>query len=291
MKRITIYNINEVVIKYTKERWSMKIYVFSDSFGETGEHLARCALSQFGIEDANLEKCPHINDISTLEYHLGKIVDEEDIIILHTIVELDVVERLKGFCKDRGIRSLDILNPFIDIIEDVMEKKPLRQAKAHRSLDEKYFKRIEAIEFAVKYDDGKDVRGMSEADIILVGISRTSKTPLSIYLGNNNKLKVTNIPLYPEGELPKEVYNTHSKKVIGLTNSVEMLNKIRTGRLKTIGCTRDNKYSDLGRIIEELDHADSVMKRIGCPVIDVSEKAIEETAELVLKIAREREII
>ena len=158
-------------------------------------------------------------------------------------------------------------------------------------MDEKYFGRIEAIEFAVKYDDGKDQHMLHEADLVLVGISRTSKTPLSIYIANKMSLKVLNIPLVPEVEPPKELFEIPKKKIIGLTNSIEMLNKIRTERVRCIGLRNGSTYSSLSRIIEELDYAEKVMKKLGCPVIDVSQKAIEETAQVIVEIMKEQELL
>ena len=158
-------------------------------------------------------------------------------------------------------------------------------------MDEKYFGRIEAIEFAVKYDDGKDQHMLHEADLVLVGISRTSKTPLSIYIANKMYLKVLNIPLVPEVEPPKELFEIPKKKIIGLTNSIEMLNKIRTERVRCIGLRNGSNYSSLSRIIEELNYAEKIMKKLGCPIIDVSQKAIEETAQVILEIMKEQELL
>jgi len=263
------------------------IHVFSDSFGETGEQLARCALSQFGMRESEIVKHSHVSNLEVLEQEL-KILDKaRNIIVLYTIVHLDVVKKLKEFCRDRSFKCIDMLNPLIDLLEVHVEKPPKRESGLYRRLDEKYFKRIAAIEFAVKYDDGKDVRGIHEADLVILGVSRTSKTPLSIYLGNKKKIKVINIPLVPEVEVPKEIFEVPKKKIIGLTNSIEMLNKVREQRLKTIGFENGSTYSSMGRIIEELDYADEIMKKVGCPVVDVSEKAIEESAEIIMEIARE----
>ena len=158
-------------------------------------------------------------------------------------------------------------------------------------MDDKYFGRIEAIEFAVKYDDGKDQHMLHEANLVLVGISRTSKTPLSIYIANKMYLKVLNIPLVPEVEPPKELFEIPKKKIIGLTNSIEMLNKIRTERVRCIGLRNGSNYSSLSRIIEELNYAEKIMKKLGCPIIDVSQKAIEETAQVILEIMKEQELL
>ncbi len=263
------------------------VHVFSDSFGETGEQLARCALSQFGLRESEVIKHSHVCNLEVLERELKILNGAKNIIVLYTIVHLDVVGRLKEFCREREFKCIDMLNPLIDLLEVHVGRAPRRESGLYRRLDEKYFKRIEAIEFAVKYDDGKDIRGIQEADLVILGVSRTSKTPLSIYLGNKKKIKVINIPLVPEVEVPKEVFEIPKRKVIGLTNSIEMLNKIREQRLKTIGFENGSTYSSMGRIIEELDYAEGIMKRVGCPVVDVSEKAIEESAEIIMEIARE----
>lgn len=157
-------------------------------------------------------------------------------------------------------------------------------------MDESYFRRIAAIEFAVKYDDGKDPgKGIKEAELVLIGISRTSKTPLSMYLANRN-VKVANVPLVPEIPVPKEVYEIDPKKIIGLTNSPEVLNNVRTTRLKTLGLSSNANYAKLDRILEELEYSEKVMRKIGCPVINVANKAIEETASDILDIMKEKGI-
>lgn len=133
------------------------------------------------------------------------------------------------------------------------------------------------------YDDGKDPRGFLEADLVLVGVSRTSKTPLSMYLANKN-IKVANLPLVNEIEPPKEIFEIPKKRIIGLTNSPEKLNAIREVRLKSLGLRENSNYASISRILDELEYADKIMKRLGCPIIDVSNKAIEETADNVLSL-------
>ena len=150
-------------------------------------------------------------------------------------------------------------------------------------------KRVEAIEFAVRYDDGKDTRGILKSDIVLLGISRTSKTPLSMYLANKN-IKVANVPLVPEIPIPKEVFEINPKKIIGLTNSPEKLNQIRQERLKSLGLSSDANYAKFDRILQELDYSEKIMKQVGCPVINVSNKAIEETAGIILDIIKENNL-
>ena len=148
--------------------------------------------------------------------------------------------------------------------------------------DSGYFSRVEAIEFAVRYDDGKDPRGLRTADVGIIGVSRTSKTPLCMYLANKS-IRATNIPLVPELPVPKVIFEVPSSKIIGLTNSPEKLIRIRKERMKSMGLNADTSYTNLARIFEEIEFANEVMKKIGCPIIDVSDKAIEETADLVIR--------
>jgi regulator of PEP synthase PpsR (kinase-PPPase family) len=168
------------------------------------------------------------------------------------------------------------------------KKEPLYEAGLNRRLDADYFKKVEAIEFAVKYDDGKDSRGIKKADVVLLGISRTSKTPLSMYLAHKN-IKVANIPLVPEVEPPKELFESIKGKIIGLTNDPDKLNHIRMERLKALGLDYTANYANMERILNELDYAEKLFHKLRCPVINVSTKAIEETASIILSIIREGE--
>jgi regulator of PEP synthase PpsR (kinase-PPPase family) len=149
------------------------------------------------------------------------------------------------------------------------------------SLDENYFKKVEAVEFAVKYDDGRDFSGVPKADIVLIGVSRTSKTPLSMFLAHK-KYKVANVPLVPELQPPEALFHVPKHKVIGLRIDPEKLNRIRELRLKTLGLAPDANYANMARIRQELEYADKIMQRIGCVVIDVTDRAVEETASLVM---------
>lgn len=269
----------------------LTVHIFSDSFGESGEQVLRCALSQFDIEKYNILRHSRVSTVDVLERELKKIKDYSNSFILFTLVNMDVVQRMKEFCSENKINYSDLLNPLLTALQTQIGEEPKRKSGAYRVMDEKYFGRIEAIEFAVKYDDGKDQHMLHEADLVLVGISRTSKTPLSIYIANKMYLKVLNIPLVPEVEPPKELFEIPKKKIIGLTNSIEMLNKIRTERVRCIGLRNGSTYSSLARIIEELNYAEKIMKKLGCPIIDVSQKAIEETAQVILEIMKEQELI
>jgi regulator of PEP synthase PpsR (kinase-PPPase family) len=161
---------------------------------------------------------------------------------------------------------------------------PKNQPGLIHALDHEYFKRVEAIEFAVKYDDGKNPWGLSKADIVLIGVSRTSKTPLSMYLAHK-QLKVANVPLVPEITPPEELFRVPPHKIIGLLIDPYKLNEIRVERLKTMGLADDASYADVKRINEELEYARGIMRRIHCKIINVSNRAVEETAGMILEYA------
>jgi regulator of PEP synthase PpsR (kinase-PPPase family) len=166
-------------------------------------------------------------------------------------------------------------------IENLLGIAPRREAGLIRRLDENYFKKVEAVEFAVKYDDGKDARGVKKADICLVGISRTSKTPLSMYLAHKN-YKVANVPLVPEVSAPNEIFEKDIRRVIGLVADPVKLNEIRKIRLKALGLSDNANYANVDRINKELEYSKEIMKKLGCVVIDVSNSAIEETASIII---------
>ncbi len=203
--------------------------------------------------------------------------------IAYTLVVDDLADYLKAEAEKAGVVCIDVLGPLIDAFKKVTSIEPKKEPGLLRKLDEMYYRRVEAVEFAVRYDDGKDPRGINLADIVLIGVSRTSKTPLSMYLAHK-RIKVANVPLVPEVQPPEELFQAERGKVIGLTIQPEQLNHIRAERLKTLGLKGQASYANSERILEELDFANEVMKRLGCPVIDVTNKAVEETASKILEI-------
>jgi len=186
---------------------------------------------------------------------------------------------------ERGIPTVDIMGPMIDAVQKVSGLNPKLKPGLIHQLDKEYFKRVEAVEFAVKYDDGKNPWGLLKADIVIIGVSRTSKTPLSMYLAHK-KLKVANVPLVPEVPPPEELFKVPSQRIVGLIIDPFKLNEIRSERLKSMGLAPDASYANLERIMEELEYAKAIMRKLRCTVIDVSNKAIEETANKILEIAQ-----
>lgn len=182
-----------------------------------------------------------------------------------------------------GIPTVDLLTPMMDAVASLVHNSPKLEPGLVRRTDDEYFHKVEAIEFAVKYDDGKDPRGIGRADLVVVGISRTSKTPLCMYLAHM-RLKAANVPLVPEVSPPEELQNIPSHRLIGLTIKPQQLYEIRRERLHSLGLASNADYASMERILKELEYAEGFMKKIGCSVIDVTNRAVEETASRVLEI-------
>ena len=265
---------------------TIDIYIVSDSLGETAKTVAKACIYQFpNHENWNIRRHPYINNKNLLMDVLEK-AKEVNALVMYSMVNQELVDYAKSYCEDNNISYIDLLSSVIGQMAEKAGIEPIREPGVIRKMDKSYFDRIEAIEFAVKYDDGKDPRGVLKADVVLVGISRTSKTPLSMYLANK-QLKVANVPLVPEVPIPKELMEVETKRIIGLTNSPDTLNRIRMERLRALGLSGAANYAKLERILEELDYSEEIMKTLKCPVINVSNKAIEETAGIIIDILKE----
>lgn len=243
--------------------------------------VVKAAISQFKTDNYEIKRYPYIQSREKLLETLREALEDKNSLLIYTIVNKELVETIHKFSEDTDLLTIDLISPLLNSLSLKLEHEPTRESGAIRKLDKNYFKRVEAIEFAVKYDDGKDPQGLLKADLVLIGVSRTSKTPLSMYLANKN-IKVANVPLVIEVEPPSEIFKIPAKRIIGLTNSPEKLNEIREERLKSLGLPDNSDYASLSRILDELDYADKIMNRIGCPIIDVSNKAIEETAQIII---------
>ncbi|EGC8678788.1 kinase/pyrophosphorylase [Listeria monocytogenes] len=252
------------------------IYVISDAIGETAQHIIRAVTAQFSLnKPADIRRHAFIRDESALLETLEE-AKAADGIVVQTLVQAKLAEYATNFCVQNNIPNVDLLHTLTAAVEAKTGLKSKQDPGNMRRLDSNYFDRIAAIEFAVKYDDCKDPRGLLDADIVLVGVSRTSKTPLSSFLANQN-WKVANVPLVPEIPIPAE-------RIIGLTTTPEKLAQIRKVRLKSIGLDEASSYSSEKRILEELEYGYDTFKKLGCQVIHVEDKAIEETAALITEI-------
>lgn len=258
------------------------IFIVSDSIGETGELVARAAASQFnhgGIEIRRLSYVTDSNEIPELLEELKQF----KCIIAYTLVVPELRERLVREARSLGIPTVDLLTPMMDAVANMVHNTPKLEPGLVRRMDDEYFHKVEAIEFAVKYDDGKDPRGITRADLVVIGISRTSKTPLCTYLAHM-RLKAANVPLVPEVSPPEELKNLPPHRLVGLTIKPQQLYEIRRERLQSLGLTSNADYASMERILKELEFAEGFMKKISCPIIDVTNRAVEETASRILEI-------
>ena len=262
------------------------VFVLSDSVGETAELVIKAGLSQFISGDYKIHRVPYVDNKNVIDETLERIKGNSALIGF-TFVDPELRAYMKKRADQLHIEVVDIMGPVMEAMEHKFATEPRLEPGLIYKLDKEYFKRIEAIEFAVRYDDGRDPRGIARADIVLIGVSRTSKTPLSQYLANQ-RLKVANVPLVPEVDPPEELFRIDPSRCIGLQISREKLNEIRKERLKALGLGDHATYATLKRIDEELAYFNKVTSRIGCKVIDVSNKAVEETANIISHMFRER---
>lgn len=226
-------------------------------------------------------RVPYVKDKAQVE----KVIEEakeNNGIICYTVVSPELREHIAHKAMEHDVEVVDVLGPMLKAIEKTSGLLPKNQAGLIHALDHEYFKRVEAVEFAVKYDDGKNPLGLAKADVVIIGVSRTSKTPLSVYLAHK-QIKVANVPLVPEIMPPEELFKVPPHKIIGLLIDPFKLNEIRSERLKTMGLTDGAAYADVKRINEELEYAKGIMRRLHCTIINVSNRAIEETADMILE--------
>lgn len=257
------------------------IYVVSDSVGETAELMTKAAISQFNGSEIIIKRFPYVEETIHIDEVINLAKLENKVMLAYTLVKPDIREYLQIRAQKENINICDLIGPLMEKIEQVSGRTPLNEPGLVRKLDADYFKKVEAIEFAVKYDDGRDPQGILKADLVLVGVSRTSKTPLSQYLAHQS-YKVANVPLVPEVDPPEELFMIPEEKIIGLQISCEKLTQIRRERLKSLGLNDQAIYANTDRIKEELNYFERIVKQLDCQVIDVTNKAVEETANLII---------
>lgn len=265
---------------------NVKIYLVSDSVGETAQKIISAVSAQYpDIDMRDIQRFPFITDEEVLQPILKDALHDKAIVVT-TLVNKELVALVREFAARTGLQFVDYMSPLSEIIESTFGIAPLQEPGALHKLNEQYFNRVAAIEFAVRYDDGKDPKGFLEADYVLLGVSRTSKTPLSMYMANRNH-KVANLPLIPEVPLPKELDMIDPKKIIGLTTSMESLRDIRKSRLHSLGLKEDSAYTNCDRIKDELAYANQVFDKYNSVMINVEKKSIEETSSIIENLTEE----
>jgi regulator of PEP synthase PpsR (kinase-PPPase family) len=259
------------------------IYLIAEGTGETISKIARAALAQFDTKNVRIKKFFQITTKNQIE-DITELASKDKALLAFSIVETALSEFLRGETNRRRIKAIDVIRDFIVQLSMFLGEAPVEIPGRQHVLDEEYFRRIEAINFAVKHDDGKAPNGLKLADLVLVGLSRTGKTPLATYLAHQG-WKVANVPLHPDMDAPAELFEVEPRKVFGLMINVENLVKVREARLQQLGLAADAKYADPVKITDELDWCEDFYHRHPrWHVVDISNKAIEEVSASVLNL-------
>ncbi len=259
------------------------IFILSDGTGETASTIVKAALVQYPDRDISLVRCKNIRTEEQIENMVDEVRSRNGAVVF-TVVSHQLREKIEDLCQSQGVPYTDLFGPLLTMFSSYFEKEANFTAGLLRQTDEKYFKRIAAIEFTVKHDDGKEVRDLDKSDIILVGISRTSKTPLSIFLSHKG-WKVSNVPIVLNVALPEELFKIDQKKIVGLTIDLEKLARIRKNRLEKLGQDLSSDYASSQYISDELEYANGIFSRNKrWPIFDVTEKALEETASEITRL-------
>jgi [pyruvate, water dikinase]-phosphate phosphotransferase / [pyruvate, water dikinase] kinase len=268
----------------TPARTPVELHIVSDSTGETAARLVAALEAQFPEQPFEEIRHPQIQTIDDLQLAVNRAKGRSAVMV-YTLVDREMREAMRTLCRSARLHYCDLLGHPIESIAKVSGMAAKMKAGARPPLNSAYFKRMEAIEFAVKFDDGVG-SGLREADIVLVGVSRTSKTPLSIYLGYLGH-KAANVPVVKGITPPKELFEIDAAKIAGLTIDAERLAEIRNARVRSMGAT-NRRYAELLEIYEELEQAEELHRRLACPVIDVTGLSIEETAHRVIRLLDRR---
>lgn len=264
------------------------IFVVSDSTGETAERLTRAAMLQFPGTSVRVRLHTRIRDKDGVR-QVMQLASERNALVVFTIVAMEVREFLLQCAQEMNVEAVDVIGALIAKLSAVLEAKPIMMPTATLPLTEEYFRRVEAIEFAVKSDDGKEPRNLRRADLILVGVSRTSKTPLSSYIAGRG-VRVANVPIVLGVPPPPELFEAPHARVVGLVIGLDQLLSIRQARLRQLGMPPDTNYGLREHVKSELDYAQNLFEQNPAwHVVDVTGRAIEETATIILEHLKERE--
>jgi regulator of PEP synthase PpsR (kinase-PPPase family) len=265
---------------------TLHLHLLSDSTGETLEVIATACLAQF--EDVEVRR--HLWPMVRSEGHLDRVLDDVERrpgLVLYTLVNNTLRRDLEQKTRRRGIHAVAALDPVAHALSVVLGREAVGRPGRQHALDAAYFARVDAIQFTIAHDDGIGSDNWEEADIVLAGVSRTSKTPTSIYLANRG-YKVANIPLVPEAPPPPSLFSLEHPLVVGLTTNPDRLVQIRRNRLLALNQAPETDYVDIEAVNAELGFARRIFADNDWPVIDVTRRSIEETAFAIVKLCNER---
>ena len=261
-----------------------QVYQVSDSTGEALDRIFLAIKAQFLDFECKTIHYSFTRTANQIDKIITKCKEEKNVILLYTIVDKDLSKSLAIKCKENNIPCFEILGNIISDFSKLLKKEAIRKPGGQHVLDEEYYKRIEAVQFTMSHDDGKIISDISKSDIVLVGISRTSKTPTSIYLANRG-YKTCNIPIIPNKELSEQVIkNSERVCTIGLICDPIRLADVRKNRVQFLHEDRPKDYIDEKKILNELNTSKKLFKKYNWPIIDVTRKSVEETAASIIKI-------
>lgn len=266
----------------------IELHVLADSTGDTAARVARATAAQFATWDVRIIRHPRLSSVEGVEGVLDRLdPGRARTVVFSTIMQDDLRRLVVARCEERRIPHADLLDSAVTAMQLATGTDPERVVRPV-GVGEDYFKRIHAMEFAIANDDGNLKNPIREADIVLIGVSRSGKTPLSMYLGYLG-YRTANIPIVPGIQPPAELFRADRWKIVGLTIDPERLQAIRVRRVKTLGAraSRDG-YTQLTRIFHELDEVADLQRRLGCPVIDTTALALEEAAGRVIEVTERR---
>ncbi len=266
------------------------IHVISDSIGITAQTIARVATSQFGVPDPALEVLSGVKTVDDITSFLDEHVaiheaetGDKTILCFFTLVEGPTYDGFRSYlAANPHVVAVDLMTEALAAISKVSGLEPGTERGVYRATDEAYYRRIEAMEFTIEHDDGRNPQDLHKADIVLLGVSRSSKTPTSIYLSQEG-YKVANIPLDPSTDPPKEVFDVDPTRLFGLMISPEVLHGIRQRRLNSAEKAVAGTYASLEFIIQDLEKSRKLMRQLGCIVVHTDNRAVEETAQEILR--------
>lgn len=265
------------------------VHVVSDSVGATAQTVVRAVSASFGVYDPAIEILPRVSSceemLADVESHLElhKADSRVPFVLFYTLVSSKMRACMRAFADENAddIIAVDLMGDALGALSRATGRDPIDAPGAIHSVNEYYFRRIDAMEFTISHDDGRNPQDLTEADIVLIGVSRTSKTPLSIYLSQLG-YRVANVPLDPQSEPPKEIYDVDPTRLFGLIISADILADIRKRRLGSASNVAAS-YADLECVYQDLENARALMRKLGCIVIRTDNRAIEETSQEILR--------
>lgn len=264
------------------------LHLVSDATGETLIAVSRAVAAQYEGIAAIEHVYPLVRSPTQLDRVLSEIESSPGV-VLYTLVETELSSRLETFCQGIGCPALSILSPIMNLFQSYLGAASSARPGAQHMLNAEYFKRIDAMNFTMMHDDGQMLDDLDSADIVLVGISRTSKTPTSIYLANRG-LRTANIPLVPEIPMPPQLEGLKKPLVVGLVAATERIVQIRQNRLLSLKANDETPYVDHEAVAAELAASRRLFSRRGWPVIDVTRRSIEETAAAIVDLLRDHRL-